>query len=97
MQPPHKNSFQWRGVLLFAIAFAFIGLAVLLRGHGAPSSTHHWLPAAADWKLLLVVFLTGALIVLAAFLGSWSGYLRVAFRLRRLSKAHDHPAATRKT
>ena len=80
-----------------AIAFAFIGLAVLFRSPDAPSAIHHWLPAASDWKLLLVVVLAGALIVLAAFLGSWFGYLRVAFRLRRLSKTHDHPAATRKT
>ena len=39
----------------------------------------------------------GALIVPAAFLGSWFGYLRVAFRVRKLRKTRDQTVATRKT
>jgi hypothetical protein len=97
MPPSAKPPFPWRGVFLLAIAFALIGLAVLLRSHDAAAASTHWLPTAAEWKPLLVVFLVGAFVVLAAFLGSWFGYLRVAFRLRKFSKTHDHTAATRKT
>ena len=82
---------------MISLGLTLIGLAVLLRSHDAAPGSTRWIPTAADLELLLGVLFTGVLVVLAAFLGSWFGYLRVAFRLRKLSKTHDHTATTRKT
>ena len=76
--------------MLIAIAFALIGLAVLFRNHDAPPGTTHWLPTPVEFKLVLAALLICLLFVLAAFLGSWCGYLRVAFRLRKLSKTDNN-------
>ncbi|HEX7515721.1 MAG TPA: hypothetical protein VF345_00385 [Chthoniobacterales bacterium] len=97
MSPPLEPRFSWRGIVLIAISFALIGLAVLFRSHDAQSSSTHWLATSGEWKRLGTVFAVGIIVIVAAFLGSWCGYLRVAFRLRKLSQKHDHRPATPKT
>ena len=92
MPSPLEPRFSWRGVVLIAISFALIGVAVLFHSHDAPSAATHWFPTPGELKVLLGVFLVGLLVVVAAFLGSWCGYLRIAFRLRKLSKTDDTPA-----
>jgi hypothetical protein len=96
MMAREKQQFPWRAVLLFAIAFALIGLTVLFRSHDVASANTPLFPSSADWTLLLRIVLIGALLLLAAFLGSLVGYLRIVFRLRKF-KMHDHIAGTRKT
>jgi hypothetical protein len=90
MPPPLERRFSWRGVLLIAFSFALIGLAVLFRKHDAPPGTTRWLPTQGELKLLSAVVVTGVPAVVAAFLGSWCGYLRLAFRFRKLAKTDDH-------
>jgi zinc transporter ZupT len=97
MPTPLEPRFSWRGVVLIAISFALIGLAVFFRGHDASRGFVVSVPTASEWKLLATALGISVLLVLAAFLGSWCGYLRVAFRLRKLQKSHDHTAATPKT
>ena len=80
---------SWRGVILVAIASAWIAVAVLLRGHAAQTGATHWVPTAGEWRLVLWVVALSLLLIAAAFLGSLFGYLRVAFRVRKLSKNND--------
>ena len=99
MPSPTDPKFSWRGVVLIAIGFMLVGLAIVLRGPTGPAPTSY-----ADWKLTLhylapiLRFVAGsAMIAAIALLGGWFAYLRGISRLRtEQRKLEDERAATRK-
>ena len=99
MPVPPEPQFNWRGVILIAIAFALIALAILF-GAGGPGadtpSLKQWIPTLSDLKAFSKVFVPGLFILMLAFLGSLCGYLRVMYKLRKNSRPHREGAATRK-
>src|SRR4051812_16111265 len=99
MSPPVDPKFSWRGVVLIAISFMLIGLAIVLRGPTGSGPTTY-----ADWKTplhvvapILRVIGGSVIIAVAALLGGWFGCLRVIFRLRaEKRKKEDARAVTPK-
>jgi hypothetical protein len=89
MPRPAERRF-WRGIILVALAFGLIGLAVLFRtgdAHSPSFSLRALVPNLSDLKQIIPILCVGLIIVVAAALGSICGYLRVVFRLRKASKA----------
>jgi hypothetical protein len=99
MPLPAEPRFSIRRLVLIALALALIGLAMALRVHDGRSgsfSLGQLLPTTSDWKLLSSAVCVGLLILLAVALGSFCGYLRVIFRLRKTNKAEHQDAGTTK-
>src|ERR1700716_3608182 len=89
MPPPSERRFPVRGVVFVALAFALIGLAVGFRArdtHSALFSLGQLIPTLSDLRQVIPISCIGLIIVMAAVLGSYCGYLRVVFRLRKASK-----------
>jgi len=90
--------FQWRGVVLIAIAFALIGLAVLFRSGGsdAPASAGVAAPPP-DLRPLFGSLAFGALLVVAMLLGAWFGYLHLLRRARSRPRTEHETDSHQKT
>jgi len=91
MKPPPEQQSPWRAVVLFVIAFALIGLAVLFRGLDSdlPSSGAALsIPDLSDWARIAKFLGISLLFIFAAGLGIWCGYLQVLRRLRKASRSH---------
>jgi cell division protein FtsX len=81
-----KPQFSWRGIILIAIAFALVGLAVLFRSGSAPATSvqgAHSSAATAGLPPLFGAFGVVVLLVLAAGLGACCGHIHL---LRRFSE-----------
>jgi hypothetical protein len=78
-----EPKFSWRGLVLITIAFALIGLAVLLRSgntHDVTVSNMQAVHTPPDLRPLFGSFAFGALLVVAMLLGAWFGYLHLLRR-----------------
>jgi hypothetical protein len=92
-----EPKFSWRGVVLIAIAFALIGLAVLFRSgstHDVTMSNMQSVHTPPDLPPLFGSLTFGALLVVAMLLGAWFGYLhllrRAQSRPRRKRESDSH-------
>ena len=92
--------FNWRGVVLIAIAFALIGLAVFLRSGGSQPVTVSSMPAvhtSADLHSLLGGLGFGVLLVVSMALGVWFGYLHLLRRSQQQPRGEDKSELHKKT
>jgi hypothetical protein len=93
----HEPRFNWRGVILIAIAFAFIGLAVLFRSGGSPPGPVSGQSTPIDSGHALSIVGGSMLFALVALLGGYCGYLRIISRIPKDSEAPHSPDAGPKT
>jgi hypothetical protein len=97
MSLSHKLQFNWRGVILIAIAFALMGLAVLLRSGGSPSGPVRAQSPPIDSGHVLSIVGGSIFFALVALLGGYCGYLRVISRVRKDSEVPNSTDAGPKT
>src|SRR4030081_543090 len=92
--------FNWRGVVLIAIAFALIGLAVLLCSGGSQPATISSMPSAPtspDLRPLLEGLGFGVLLVASMALGVWFGYLHLLRRSQQQPRRDHESELPKKT
>ncbi len=92
--------FNWRGVVLIAIAFALIGLAVLFRSGGSQPVTVSSMPAvhtSVDLRPLLGGLGFGVLLVFSMALGVWFGYLHLLRRSKQQPRSEHESELHKKT
>jgi hypothetical protein len=96
----HEPKFSWRGVVLIAIGFAMIGLAVLFRSGGSQPVTVSSIPAvrtSPDLRPLLEGLGFGVLLVVSMALGVWFGYLHLLRRSQQQPRREHESDLHKKT
>jgi hypothetical protein len=95
-----EPKFSWRGVVLIAIAFALIGLAVLFRSGGSqPVAVNRVqsVPTSPDLRPMLGALGFGVLLVVSVGLGAWFGYLHLLRRSRNQARREHESKSREKT